>query len=138
MTNGKAVPSFRPASPVRAKRSRSRSAGVAHLHVGGQHRVGRRQDRAEQDRRPQRQAEPDDADQRDAAPTVSTIDTEASRSGQPPAAVAQAATRSFSPAVNSETMTATSVTRSSSGACATGSSRSSPRPSGPSPTPTTR
>ena len=56
-TNGKAVPSLSPASPVSAKRSRSRSPGLGHLHVGGEHRIGRREDAAEQDRRAERQAE---------------------------------------------------------------------------------
>ena len=40
---------------------------VRHLDVGGEHRVGRRQDRAEEDRGPPRQAEPHHAGDRDQA-----------------------------------------------------------------------
>ena len=37
-------------------------AGLGHLHVGGEHRIGRREDAAEQDRRAERQAEREHAD----------------------------------------------------------------------------
>ena len=68
MTNGNAVPSLSPASPVRPKRRRSRSRRLGDLHVGGEHRVGRRQDAAEQDRSAQRQAQQEHAGGGDAAP----------------------------------------------------------------------
>ena len=48
-TSGNAVPSFSPASPVSAKRRRSRSPGSATCSVGSEHRIGRREDAAEQD-----------------------------------------------------------------------------------------
>ena len=135
MTNGKAVPSLRPASPVRPKRSRSRSAGRATCTSRGEHRVGGREDRAEQDRRAERQAEPEtpaSRDQRDGQHHRDVASRSGSSQRRSPRAV-----RSLSPAVNSETSTATSVSRSSSAASRSGSSAQEPRrPAAPSATPT--
>ena len=116
MTNGNAVPSLRPASPVSAKRSRSRSVGFGDLHVGGEHRIGRREDAAEQDRRAQRQAEPGDAGARRCRATVTTIETIARRSGSSQRPSLRP-TLIFSPEPNSDSSTTTSAIRSSARAC---------------------
>ena len=136
MTKGKAVPSFRPASPVRANRSRSRSVGsVTWTSEASTGSVGARI-------APSRIAAPHGRPSPTTPatatrPIVTTIEPEARRTGSSQSA-SRRPTRSFSPAVNSETITATSVNRSSKAESRTGSSRISPKPDGPRPNPTAR
>ena len=77
------------------------------LHVGGEHRIGRREDAAEQDRRAERQAEPGDAGPAMSA-TVTSIDTIARRSGSSQRPSLRP-TLIFRPEPNSDSSTTTSA-----------------------------
>ena len=65
-TNGNAVPSLRPPSPVSPKRRLSRSCGAAQLHVRGEHRIRGREHRAEHQREPPVEIEQHHGDDGDA------------------------------------------------------------------------
>src|SRR5688572_26773796 len=136
MANGNAVPSFNPASPVRPNRNRSRSVGCStRTSDASTGSVGA-------STAPSSTAAPSGKSSSHTpaaaiSATVTAIDTNASRTGSHHIG-SRSGTRSFNPAVNSETMTATSVTRSSNPAFSTGSNRISPSPHGPSPTPTSK
>jgi hypothetical protein len=94
-------------------------AGVAGLHIGGQHRVGGRQDRAQQDSRAQRQTQHEVGEERhqphrDAHRQCRQQDRRA------PADPKLTGTGILTPAENSEISTATSVSTSSSAASFSG------------------
>ena len=97
ITKGNAVPSFRPASPVMLKRSRSVSRCALELHVGCKHRIGRRENRSEQNCGSHGQPETINSDERNQA------DGDRHRNKcQPqrylPRALSRSGTRSFRPA----------------------------------------
>ena len=136
MTSGNAVPSFSPPSPVRPKRRRSRSLGLAtctsDASTGS---VGARI-------APSNTAAPTGKFKSHTptavmAATVSSIDTVASCTGMRQR-LSFSGSSSFMPAVNSDTSSATSVRRSNSKVFLKASSFSSPQPHGPIAMPTAR
>ena len=109
---------------------------VLDLHIRRKHRIGRREQRAEQHGGPEGQPERQPRTRR-SLPSVSAIATVASRIATRQRR-SEAGSRSFRPAVNSEMMTAISVSRSSADVSSSASTWRRPTPHGPSNAPAAR
>ena len=113
MTNGKGGAVVQPGLAGEREAQPVAVVGVGQLHVGGEHRIGRREDRAEQHRGAERQAEQQDAGERRRRATVTAIETTARRTGSSQRPSLRP-TLIFRPEVNSDSSTTTSAMCSSS------------------------
>ena len=128
ITNGKAVPSFKPPSPLRLKRSRSRSPGLSTCTSDASTGSVGASTAASSSAAPSDRPSPKPTAVR--APMVSTIASDASSTGASHSR-SVSRTRSRRPTANSEINTAASVSTSSKRASANRSRCSSPDTCGP-------